>query len=174
MLRRELAGGWACPSADRLAALSGLHRATVYRHLRRLEEAGAIHRERRRVEGHLRTGWTLAPADPVRGAAGALAPVRPVERVRAARIVERYGVELVRAALADAPRIDWHTRRGWRLTLAGHAQISRAREHKARWVPMLAGAAPGLPLSMPPRPTRPRPRPRPSPLPAPRWIGGTP
>lgn len=121
-LRRLLAAGWSAPSPEAIGEAVGVSRATAYRHLRALETAGAIVRERRRVAGRLRTGWRLPARDAVAEALGVDAPTRGPERARAAAVVRREGVARVRevartlaglptgrATLARA----WTTRRGW-------------------------------------------------------------
>lgn len=111
-----------------MAADLGVDRSTIYRHLRRLEAAGAIIRERRRVGARELTGWTLAgAADPLRAAEaiGAAVPEAPGERVAAVRVLRHVGVERLRHLLAPLPRperaaVRWWTRDGWRAArLAG-------------------------------------------------------
>lgn len=105
-----------------MAADLGVDRSTVYRHLRRLEAAGAIIRERRRVGARELTGWTLAgEADPLRAAEaiGAAVPEAPGERVAAVRVLRHVGVERLRQLLAplapaERPAVRWWTRDGWR------------------------------------------------------------
>lgn len=105
-----------------MAADLGVDRSTVYRHLRRLEAAGAIIRERRRIGARELTGWTLAGvADPLHGAEaiGAAVPEAPGERVAAVRVLRHVGVERLRQLLAPLPRAErravrWWTRDGWR------------------------------------------------------------
>ncbi|MDC0719950.1 HTH domain-containing protein [Nannocystis sp. bb15-2] len=113
----------------------GVDRSTIYRQLRRLEAAGAIVRDRRRVGGRLMTGWTLAGAsDPLRAAEsiGAAVPDAPGERVAAVRVLRHVGLERLRRLLAPLPRPDraavrWWTRDGWRAArLAGAPPEPRA------------------------------------------------
>jgi len=122
LLRQRLADGWAAPSPASMAADLGVDRSTVYRHLRRLEAAGAIVRERRRIGAREMTGWTLAgETDPLHQveAVGAAVPEAPGERVAAARVLRHVGLERLRGLLAPLPpaerrAVRWWTRDGWR------------------------------------------------------------
>lgn len=158
LLRRRLADGWAAPSPASMAVDLGVDRSTVYRHLRRLEAAGAIVRERRRVGSRLMTGWSLAgEADPLRVVEdlGAATPDTPAARVAAVRVLRYVGVDRLRrllAPLAPAERraVPWWTREGWRAA-------RRAGAGAAPLTPPDQGAAQRLAAEILARPWWPRP-----------------